>query len=232
MHPHNRPSKPWAKVAADLFSLEQRNFLITVDYWSNFYELDQLGSTDATAVVKCLKRHFARHGIPDEVISDNGPQFTAEVFKEFDDKWMFQHITSSPYFPQSNGLVENSVKTAKNLLRTAVHSGEDAWLSILTHRNTPTTGMTTSPAQRLFSRRTRTLLPTWPELLKPEVVPIEEIVGERDRLQKDKKYYYNRSAAELDSLPEESEVWVSPATLPQKESQKGKIVELREEPRS
>ena len=83
LRPHERPPRPWAKVAVDMFAFEQRNFLVTVDYWSNFYEVDQLKSPEATPVIMCLKRHFARHGIPDVVISDNGPQFSSSALTEF-----------------------------------------------------------------------------------------------------------------------------------------------------
>ena len=111
---HSRPARPWAKVGVDLFSLDKNNFLITVDYWSNYFELDQImGETTSKKVVQCLRRHFATHGIPDTVISDNGPQFASEVFANFSKEWMFNHVTTSPYHSQSNGMVESSVKIAK-----------------------------------------------------------------------------------------------------------------------
>lgn len=54
---------------------------------------------------------FARHGIPDEVMSDNGPQFASEEFKQFAQEWEFKHTTSSPGFPQSNGQSERATQT-------------------------------------------------------------------------------------------------------------------------
>ena len=139
-------------MGVDLFSLDKNNFLITVDYWSNYFELDQImGETTSKKVVQCLRRHFATHGIPDTVISDNGPQFASEVFANFSKEWMFNHVTTSPYHSQSNGMVESSVKIAKNILRTSLAAKEDPWLAILAFRNTPTEGMDTSPVQRLMS---------------------------------------------------------------------------------
>ena len=120
-----------------MFSLDKRNFLITVDYWSSYFELDQIiGDTTSKKVVQCLRRHFATHGIPDTVISDNGPQFVSEEFKKFSMEWMFNHVTTSPYHSQSNGMVESSVKIAKNILRTSMTANEDPWLAILAFRNT------------------------------------------------------------------------------------------------
>ena len=51
---HERIERPWAKVAADLFTVNQRNFLIVVDYWSKYFELDELKQSTAAEVVRCL----------------------------------------------------------------------------------------------------------------------------------------------------------------------------------
>ena len=59
------------------------------------------------------------------VISDNGPQFVSEEFKNFSMEWMFNHVTTSPSHSQSNGMVESSVKIAKNILRTSMTANED-----------------------------------------------------------------------------------------------------------
>ena len=89
---------------------------------------------------------------------------------------MFRHRTTCPYHSQANELVENAVKTAKSLLRTAIKAGEDPWLAILTSRNTPTRGLDTSPVQRLMSRRTETLLPMDEKNLEPAVtVPTDSV---------------------------------------------------------
>ncbi len=56
--------------------------------------------------MKCIKEHCARHGIPDTLVSDNGPQFTAEEFKQFTRAWGVKHDTSSPTYAQSKGFAE------------------------------------------------------------------------------------------------------------------------------
>ena len=77
------PDCPWAKIAADLFQFENKDYLATIDYYSNFFEVDRMYSTTSEAVIKKLKAHIARYGVPDEIVSDNGSQFAAEEFQVF-----------------------------------------------------------------------------------------------------------------------------------------------------
>ena len=60
---------------------------------------------------------FARHGIPRTLFSDGGPQYAAIEFTKFAEEWDFKHDSSSPHFPQSNGLVERTIQTVKNTLK-------------------------------------------------------------------------------------------------------------------
>lgn len=97
--------------------LMHQQFLITVDYFSNFWEIDLLELITASRVIRELKAHFARYGISSTLISDNGSQLTSRVFKEFAKAYDFQHQKSSPHYQHSNGMTESAVKTAKKLLR-------------------------------------------------------------------------------------------------------------------
>ena len=164
---HEVPDRPWEKVGTDIFTIQGRNYLITVDYFSHFFELDYLPETTAETVVTKLKHHFARHGIPDTVVSDNGPQFSSQQFRLFSRSWSFRHVTSSPGHSQSNGAAEAAVKVAKNMMKKCLHAKEDPYLGLLNLRNTPEEGMTSSPTQRLMGRRTKTSLPTTFKLLQP-----------------------------------------------------------------
>lgn len=81
-----------------------------LDYCSNFWEVPALPDTRN----KSLQTHLMRYGIPDEVFTDNDPQFALEEFKEFICKWKFDHQTLSPAYPQCNDkVVESAVKTPK-----------------------------------------------------------------------------------------------------------------------
>ena len=114
---------------------------------------------------------MARHGIPDKIVSDNGPQFSSQEFKKFKDLYEFDHVTSSPTYPQSNGKV---VKTAQRIMLKESEAGIDPYLGFLDFHNTPTEGLGTSPAQRLFGQRTKTVLLTSLRLLKgnPNLTPL------------------------------------------------------------
>ena len=81
--------------------------------------------------------------------SDNGPQFDSDVMAAFASEYEFAHITSSPRYPQSNGLVERSIKTIKNLLKKA----DDPFLSLLVYRTSPLQWCGYSPSELLMGRR-------------------------------------------------------------------------------
>ena len=198
--PHDVPERPWAKVGIDLFTLDNRNYLLTVDYFSNFVEVDHLTSTTSTAVIKKLKEQFSRHGIPESVITDNGPQFSCGEFEKFSNNWGFKHQTSSPLHPQSNGKAENAVKTCKLIMKKAMLSKSDVHLALLDFRNTPSERDGASPSQKLFSRRTRTRIPTTTDQLSPQVVAKEIVAAGLKRAKETQKRNYDVKAHVLPSL--------------------------------
>ena len=193
----------WSKVGTDLFSIEDIDYLVTVDYTSNFIGVDRLENTDSRAAVRKLKTHLARYGILDQVISDNGPQFTSDSFAH---SWDFGHITSSPGYSQSNGMVESAVKTAKKIIRKASKAKSDVYLALLDHRNTPTQGMWASPAQIILSR-TKTLLPTSASLLNPKVTYNH---GLKLKNKERQTQYYNTGAKDLGPLNERDVIRMRP----------------------
>lgn len=112
---HELPERPWQNVATDLFTLENEQYLIVVDYYSRYFELERMSTTTSSAIINKLKAIFARHGIPEKLVSDNGPQFSAQEFARFANEWDFSHITSSPTYPQANGLVEKCEAAPKEI---------------------------------------------------------------------------------------------------------------------
>lgn len=100
---HEVPDRPWQTVAADLFVFRTDKYLALVDYYSKYFELNQLLDDTSNTVVNVLKQHFARHGIPEMLYTDNGPEFASKIFSVFARNYHFQNVTSSPRLPQSNG---------------------------------------------------------------------------------------------------------------------------------
>ena len=100
-----------------------------------------------------LKELFSKHGIPETLRSNNGPQFANHMFTEFAKEWNFDHNTSSPRNPRSNGQAEAAVKIVKGLLSKAKYSG------LLAYRSTPIDAHLRSPAEMLYQRNICTTLP-------------------------------------------------------------------------
>ena len=161
------PSRPWSKISVDLFTLDGQQYLVMVDHYSDYFELEPLRNVAASTVIRAMKRNFARHGIPDTCISDNGPQFDCHEFSRFARDYGFALVKSSPYHSRGNGKAESAVKIAKNILKKSRQ--EDPYIALLAYRNTPQQGHVYSPAQRLMSRRLRDLIPMATSKLQPQL---------------------------------------------------------------
>ena len=194
MIPHELPSRPWAKLGSDIFEFAGKDYLVVVDYFSKYPEVISLPSKTATSVIAALKSVFARHGIPDVLVSDNMP-FASAMFRQFASDWGFQVITSSPTYPQSNGQSERFVQTVKNIMRKSREEGRDIHLALLEYRNTPLSGLSASPAQLLMSRRLKDRLPSTSRLLRPAIV--SGACEGLNRRQKRQKHYFDKGTRPL-----------------------------------
>ena len=90
--------------------------IIAIDAYSKWIEA-KLMSTTVAATIERLRCMFAQHGIPETVVSDNGPQFTLDEFTQFCLRNGIHHVLVTPYHPSSNGLAERAVQTTKNGIR-------------------------------------------------------------------------------------------------------------------
>lgn len=220
------PGRPWQIVAADILHFQGKDYLLVVDAYSKYPEFSHLHNLSSGHLVAHCKTVMARHGIPEIFYSDNGPQFRSREFKEFGKQWNFQHRTSSPTYAQSNGLVERNVQTVKKMLKKAVLDRKDIMLSLLEYRNTPLDNHLPSPAQLLFGRRLRGMMPFTTEFLKPELQPnIQADLAVRQHKQ---KLSYDSQSRELTPLPEGSLVRVRKGDT----WQRGQIVKALDRPRS
>ena len=155
---HDVPEEPWIKVATDLFTIYGKDYVIVIDYCSKYFEVALVKNpVDSPAVVKEMKKIFSRHGIPKIVFSDNGPQYTSREFKQFAKEWDFDHQFSSPYFPQSNGLVERKIQTVKRTIKKVYESDGDIYLAILALNTTPDEE-NVSPSEKMYKRQPRSTL--------------------------------------------------------------------------
>ena len=155
-------------------------------------------STRTKCVIDAMRSQFARHGVPEVVMSDNGPQFSCGKFREFAQRWDFENITSSPRYPQSNGQVEPAIGTVKNLVKKAMEDGNDVQLALLNFRNTVREGFSASPAQLLFGRRCRTLLPIQRSRLIPKLA--NDVYRDKKIAKNAQIAQYNKSAHHLNPL--------------------------------
>ncbi len=78
--PTQFPERPWQRLGADLFMLGNKTYLLVVDYYSRYVEIAQLTPTRSTDVIVHIKSIFARHGVPETLVTDNGPQFSGHSF--------------------------------------------------------------------------------------------------------------------------------------------------------
>ena len=97
--PTSLPELPWQKVATDFLEWRKHTYLLIVDYYSQFIEIAQLKRTTAEEVIVHTKSISARHGVPEIVVSDNGPQYSSEAYAKFAQEFQFEPITSSPHYP-------------------------------------------------------------------------------------------------------------------------------------
>ena len=168
LSPWQWPSRPWSRVHIDFLGpFMGHMFLLLIDAHSKWMEVFPMASITAKANIDCLRNIFAQLGLPEKLVSDNGPTFVSAEFKDFLQRNGIKHITTSPYHPSSNGLAERAIQTFKNGLRKMRDGSLKTKLArfLFFYRTTPqsTTGM--SPGKLLFGRKLRSPL----DLLKPDL---------------------------------------------------------------
>lgn len=155
------PSTPFESVYADFFDFAGAHFLAVGDRLSGWTEVFSCPTGSAYAGAKgligCLRRLFATFGVPEELSSDGGPEFSASLTQAFLKRWCVTHRISTAYNPQSNGRAEVAVKATKRLLRSNIGPNgsldSDRFIqALLQQRNTPDPDCNISPAQVIFGK--------------------------------------------------------------------------------
>ncbi|XP_060542061.1 uncharacterized protein K02A2.6-like [Pantherophis guttatus] len=166
------PSNPWSRVHIDFAGpMQGRHLLIVVDAFSKWLEVVPMASTTTDATIRALRRLFATHGLPDVLVSDNGPQLTSLAMESFLAGLGIRHALSAPYRPAGNGQAERMVRLTKEAL---TKMGPGDWQEridnfLLTQHITPHATTHKSPAELLMGRRLRSPLDRLHPQYSPEV---------------------------------------------------------------
>ena len=170
LHPWAWPAKPWQRIHLDFAGpVVGKMLFIAVDAHSKWPEVILMESTTTSKTIRVLQDMFARWGIPEQIVTDNGPQFISSDFTMFLTSHGVKHIRTAPYHPASNGAAERVVQTVKQALRAGLQAGdpiEECLASfLLRYRNTQhaTTGV--APSELMVGRHLRTRL----DLLRDQV---------------------------------------------------------------
>ncbi|CAB4006325.1 Retrovirus-related Pol poly from transposon, partial [Paramuricea clavata] len=200
---HDVPPRPWHTLGSDIFHWNNADYLLVTDYYSKFPVIRKLPNLQSSTVVANLKAIFEEHGIPSKMISDNDTQYTSSTFQEFSRTYGFTHVTSSPMYPQSNGLSERAVQTVKRLLQKCKESNLDPHLAMLCLRSTPLSHDLPSPAELLNSRIYQTNLPA---VSSPSCSASGDVNVKLQHRQDQKKILYGKPSKSLPTLPVRSHV--------------------------
>ena len=149
------PEGPWLEIGSDLFEYKGKTYLLEVDYYSRWIEIYELKEMTSKSVISKMRSLFSRLVIPLKIKIDNGVCYSSLEFQRFREEQDIKHTTSSPKYPQSNGLAERCVKMVKRLCDKL----SDLHRSLLIYRATPPeSGL--SPAELLYGRNICTGLPS------------------------------------------------------------------------
>ena len=168
LHPWEWPKKPWSRVHLDYAGpFLGKMFLLLVDSHSKWIDVHITNASTTAVTIEKLQFTFSSLGLPEILVTDNGPSFSSSEFTDFVKANGIQHIKTVPYHPASNGLAERAVQTFKacmkklsnGLLQDRVNS------FLLKYCMTPQTTTGVSPAELLMGRKLRTHL----DLLVPDI---------------------------------------------------------------
>lgn len=187
---HEIPNKPFSKIACDILEHKTKNYLVVIDYYSNWIELIKIKSKDSTVIIGELMKIFSAYGLPNVIIADNVP-FGSNECREFAKKNDFKIVTSSPRYPQSNGMAERAVGICKDMLKKT-NSENELMGALLAYRSTPIKNMKYAPAQLLQNRMLRSNIPTHENKFNPKLC--ENVSQQHESKQLKSKVCYDAGA--------------------------------------
>ena len=168
LHPWEWPKKPWFRVHLDYAGpFLGKMFLLLVDSHSKWIDIHITNSSTTAITIEKLQFTFSSLGLPEILVTDNGPSFSSSEFTDFVKANGIQYVKTVPYHPASNGLAERVVRTFKACMKKlSKGSLQDRVNSFLfKYLTTPQTTTGVSPAELLMGRKLRTHL----DLLVPDI---------------------------------------------------------------
>ena len=187
--------KTFQRIAMDIVGPLPRSragILTICDYATRYPEAVPLPSTEAERIVKELVTLFSRVGIPDEILTDQGTNFMSALLQEIYRLLHIQWIRTSPYHPQTDGLVERFNGTLKAMLRKLTSKNQKDWDELLpyllfAYREVPQESTGFAPFELLYGRRVRGPLDVLKEVWTGEEIEntsvAAHVVQMRERLQ-------------------------------------------------
>uniref|UniRef100_A0A1Y1NP23 RNA-directed DNA polymerase n=1 Tax=Photinus pyralis TaxID=7054 RepID=A0A1Y1NP23_PHOPY len=177
VNPWPRPTGPWRRIHIDFLGpIQDSKYLVVTDAFSKWLEVFKLNSTTADKTIACLRSLFARFGLVETLVSDNGPPFTSSEFKNFLANNGIVHIFSPPYHPASNGAAEINVKTVKNAIKKAIECKKDVNLALqqflFDYRISKHATTDATPAKLMFGRELKSRF----NLLLPKTKSKDELL--------------------------------------------------------
>ena len=165
------PIKPTSKS-------KKRYVLVSIDYCTRYPEAIAIKDITAEAVAEGLWEFWTRLGIPDEVLTDQGSQFTSNLMKEVNEFLLIKHKMTCPFSPQTNGLVEKFNDTLKQMIKRLALEQPDQWDTFIpallfAYREAPQDSLGFSPFELLYGRTVK-----GPMQVLRQIWTDEEISGE------------------------------------------------------
>ena len=192
--PWPKTEQPGSRIHVDFAGpLEDFYYLIVVDSYFKWPEVLRCRRPTTGTTIGFIHEQFARFGVVDCVVSDNGSQFTSVEFKEFFEIFQIKHITTPQYHLRSNGQGERFVDTLKRALKkasgTPTNKALQQFLQVYRITSNPNTPLAVSPAETMFARKIRSV---FDKLLAKQNKQRKAILATKKRFNPGEKIYFKK----------------------------------------